>query len=70
MKYLLQDKKLSLMFESSYVSCYNYKYIHYQANRILSFAVMDLVLKIRKQQKRRSIILKKKKTNHTFVKLC
>jgi hypothetical protein len=49
------------MFRSSYVTCYNYGYSYYQINGILSFAVMDLAFKIIKQQKRKSIILKKRK---------
>ncbi len=59
MKCLLNDEKLTFIFTSSYVKCYNYGY--YQPNGILSFAVMDLVFKITKQQKRKSIILKKRK---------
>lgn len=62
MKYLLQDKKLTFAFRHSYVRCCNYVYDHYQVNGILSFAIMDLVFKIIRQQKRRrSIILKKRK---------
>ena len=61
---LLNNKKLTFMFESSYVICYNYDYSYYQTNGILSFAVIDLafkIIKIIKQQKRKSIILKKRK---------
>ncbi len=61
MKYLLKDVKLSFVFRSSYVTCFNNSYIYYQPNGILSFAVMDLAFKIIKQQKRKSIILKKRK---------
>jgi hypothetical protein len=61
MKCLLNDEKLTFIFESSYVRCYYYGYGYYQNNGILSFAVMDLVFKIIKQQKRKSIILKKRK---------
>jgi hypothetical protein len=49
------------MFRSSYVTYYNYGYSYYQINGILSFVVMDLAFKIIKQQKRKSIILKKRK---------
>jgi len=61
MKYLLNSEKLTFVFRSSYVTCYNYGYGYYQNDGILSFAVMDLALKIIKQQKRKSIILKKRK---------
>ncbi len=65
MKYLLNDEKLTFMFRSSYVTCCNYGcsycYSYYQPNGILSLAVMDLAFKIIKQQKRKSIILKKRK---------
>jgi hypothetical protein len=61
MKCLLNDEKLTFMFRSSYVTCYNYGYNYYQINGILSFAIMDLAFKIIKQQKRKSIILKKRK---------
>jgi hypothetical protein len=61
MKYLLSDEKLIFRFRYSYVRCYNYDYGYYQTNGILSFAVMDLAFKIIKQQKRKSIILKKRK---------
>jgi hypothetical protein len=65
MKYLLQDEKLTFVFGRYSVSCdnysYGYSYGDYQANGILSFAIMDLALKIIKQQKRKSIILKKRK---------
>jgi hypothetical protein len=58
------------MFGSSYVTCHNYSYgyydySYYQANGILSFAVIDLAFKIiknMKQQKRKSIILKKRRS--------
>jgi hypothetical protein len=59
MKCLLNSEKLTIMFVSYYVTCVNHSY--YQTNGILSFAVMDLVFKIIKQQKRRFIILKKRK---------
>ena len=61
MKCLLNNKKLAFMFGSSYVICYNYGYGYYQTNGIFSFAVMDLAFRIIKQQKRKSIILKKRK---------
>jgi len=61
MKYLLNDEKLIFVFRSSYVTCHNYGYGYYQTDGILSFAVMDLAFKIIKQQKRKSIILKKRK---------
>jgi hypothetical protein len=61
MKYLLSDQRLTFMFRSSYVTCHNYGYNYYQTNGILSFAIRDLVFKIIKQQKRKSIILKKRK---------
>jgi len=61
MKYLLNDEKLTFTFKSSYVTCHNYSYGYYQTNGIFSFAVMDLAFKIIKQQKRKSIILKKRK---------
>jgi hypothetical protein len=59
MKCLLHNKKLAFSFIPSYVLCYNVSY--YQANEILSFAVMDLAFKIIKQQERNSIVLKKRK---------
>jgi len=61
MKCLLNDEKLTFAFRSPYVTCYNYVYNYYQNNGILSFAVMDLAFKIIKQQKRKSIILKKRR---------
>ncbi len=61
MKCLLNDMKLSFVFRSSYVTCYNHGYSYYQPDGILSLAVMDLAFKIIKQQKRKSIILKKRK---------
>ncbi len=61
MKCLLNDKKLTFMSKSSDVTCYSNHYNYYQPNGVLSFAVMDLVFKIIKQQKRKSIILKKRK---------
>jgi hypothetical protein len=61
MKYLLSDEKLIFRFRYSYVRCYNYDYGYYQTNGILSFAVMDLAFKIIKQQKRKSINLRKRK---------
>ncbi len=60
MKYLLNDEKLTFISRSCDVACYNY-YNYYQPNGILSFAIMDLVFKIIKQQKRKSITLKKRK---------
>jgi len=61
MKYLLNDEKLTFTFRSSYVTCHNYGYGYYQTNGVFSFAIMDLVFRIIKQQKRESIILKKRK---------
>jgi hypothetical protein len=61
MKCLLNDEKLTFIFGYSYVKCYNYGYSYYQTNGILSFAVMDLAFKIIEQQKRKAIILKKRK---------
>jgi len=62
MIYLLNNKKLTFMFKSSYVTCFNsYVYGYYQINGILSFAVIDLAFKIIEQQKRKFIILKKRK---------
>ena len=61
MKCLLNNNKLTFMFISSYVKCYNYDYSYYQTNGILSFTVMYLAFKIINQQKRKSIILKKRK---------
>jgi hypothetical protein len=61
MRYLLNDEKLSFVFRSSFVTCKNYDDSYYQINGVLPFAVMDLVFKIVKQQKRKSIILKKRK---------
>jgi hypothetical protein len=61
MKYLLNDEKLTFTFKSSYVTCHNYSYGYYQTNGIFSFAVMDLAFKIINQQKRKSIVLKKRK---------
>ncbi len=60
MKCLLDNEKLTFMFRPSYVTCYSY-YSYYQINGILSFAVTDFAFKIIKQQKRKSIILKKRK---------
>jgi len=64
MKCLLNNGKLSFRFRDpyriDYVTCYNYDY-SYQINGILSFAIMDLVFKIIKQQERKSIILRKRK---------
>jgi len=70
MKYLLNDEKLTFTFRSSYVTCHNYgygyyDYSYYQTNEILSFAVIDLafkIIKIMKQQKRKSMTLKKRKS--------
>ena len=61
MKCLLNNAKLTFMFKSSYVACYNYGYGYYQNNGILPFAVINLALEIAKQQKRKSIISKKRK---------
>jgi hypothetical protein len=65
MKCLFQDEKLTFIFRDYYVTCYNYSYGYgysrYQNNGILSFAIMDLAFKIAKQQKRKSITLKKRK---------
>ncbi len=60
MKCLLDNEKLTFMFRPSYVTCYSY-YSYYQINGILSFAVIDLAFKIIRQQKRKSIILKKRR---------
>ena len=61
MKCLLNDEKLNFIFESSYVTCHNYSYGYYQTNNeILTFAIMNLAFKIVNQQKRKSIILKKR----------
>jgi len=62
MRYLLNDERLTFTFTSSYVECHNYVYGYYQINEILSFAVIDLVFKIINQQKRKSIVLKKRKS--------
>jgi hypothetical protein len=62
MKCLLSSEKLTFVFRTSYVTCFNYDHSYYQPNGILSLAIMDLVFKIVKQQKRKkSIILKKRK---------
>jgi hypothetical protein len=61
MKCLLNNEKLTFIFRSSYVTCYNCDNNYYQTNVILSFAVMDLVFRIIMQQKRKFIILKKRK---------
>ncbi len=61
MKCLLNNKKLTFVFTPSYVKCYNHGYTYYQHNGILSFAVIDLAFEIIKQQKRKFIILKKRK---------
>ena len=63
MKYLLNDEKLTFAFGFFNVTCSNYDYncSYYQINGILPFAVINLALEIRKQQKRKSIILKKRK---------
>ena len=60
MKCLLNDEKLIFIFRFTSVSCYN-GYNYYQINGILSLAIMDLAFKIINQQKRKSIILKKRK---------
>jgi len=62
MKYLLNDDKLTFIFRSSYVTCHNYIYGYYQTNGMLPFAIMDLVFRIIKQQKRNSIVLKKRRS--------
>ena len=59
MKWLLHNKRLTLTFRHSYVSCNTVSY--YQANEILSFAILDLAFKIIKQRKRKFVILKKRK---------
>jgi hypothetical protein len=61
MKCLLNNEKLSFIFRNTLVTCYNYVDSYYQINGILPFAVTDLVFKITKQQKRKFIILKKRK---------
>jgi hypothetical protein len=61
MTYLLDGAKFSYVFRFPYVTCY-YDYGYYQPNGMLSFAVMDLAFKIIKQQKRKSIVLKKRKS--------
>jgi len=61
MKWLLNDEKLTFVFRFPYVTCYSFNYGCYQTNGILSFAVTDLVFKIISQQKRKSIVLKKRK---------
>jgi hypothetical protein len=61
MKWLLHDGKLTFIFRSSYVSCLDYSYGNYQTNGILSFAALDLAFEITKQQKRKFIVLKKRK---------
>jgi len=62
MKCLLNDERLTFRFGHSYVTCYNYDNSYYQINEILSFAIIDLVFKIVNQQKRKSIVLKKRKS--------
>jgi len=62
MKCLLNSGKLTFRFRPSYVECYNYVYSYYQINGILPFAIIDLAFKIINQQKRKSIILKKRKS--------
>jgi len=62
MKCLLNGEKLTFTFKSSYVTCHNYGYGYYQTNGILSFAIIDLAFKVIKQQKRKSIVLKKRKS--------
>jgi len=61
MKCLLNNKKLTFVFRFPYVTCYSFNYGCYQTNGILSFAVTDLAFKIISQQKRKSIVLKKRK---------
>jgi hypothetical protein len=63
MQCLLHAEKLSFVFSYDDVLCYNSGYRKYHANRILSFGIMDLAFKIiKKQQERKSISLKKKKS--------
>jgi len=62
MKWLLNGEKLTFIFDYSYVECHNLDYGYYQTNGILSFAVKDLAFKIINQQKRNSIILKKRRS--------
>jgi len=61
MKCLLYDYKLTFTFRNDHVTFCIHVYGDYQANEILSFAVIDLFIKIIKQQKRKLIILKKRK---------
>jgi len=63
MKYLLNDEKLTFNFGFFNVTCSNYDYdcSYYQINGIIPFAVINLALEIAKQQKRKSIISKKRK---------
>ena len=63
MKCLLNNARLTFRFAQPYppyVTCNNDNY--YQINEILSFAVIDLAFKIINQQKRKSIVLKKRKS--------
>jgi hypothetical protein len=60
MKCLLNNEKLIFIFESSSVLFYK-GYCYYQTNGMLPFAVMDLVFRTIKQQKRKFIVLKKRK---------
>jgi len=62
MKWLLNGEKLTFIFEYSYVECHNLDYGYYQTNGIFSFAIKDLAFKIINQQKRNSIVLKKRKS--------
>jgi len=65
MKWLLNNKRLTFIFRYPYVICYSFNYGCYQTNGMLSFAAIDLVfkiIKIMKQQKRKSMTLKKRKS--------
>ena len=61
MKCLLHGEKLTFVFKHYYISYYNCGFRNYQINGVLSFAIMDLAFKIIKEQKRKSITLKKRK---------
>lgn len=58
MKCLLNNQKLIFAFSPDFISCFS-NINYYQSNEILSFAVLDLVYKI-KQRKREYVILKKR----------
>jgi hypothetical protein len=62
MEWLLNGEKLTFVFDYSYVECHNLDYGRYQINGILSLAIIDLAFKIINQQKRKSIVLKKRKS--------